>query len=93
MITKVSHGTQEFRKALEEACGLGTIVWSADGETEVRRGRTAGEGPQERSSYELEPHTFSSLPQGAFASVSEVLRSLLVTPLWILTPLSPVQIR
>lgn len=54
----------EFRKALEEACGLGTIVSSADGDTEVQRGRTAGEGPQERSPYALEPHTVSSLPRG-----------------------------
>lgn len=83
----------EFRKALEEARGLGTIVLSADGETEVQRGRTAGEGPQARSSCELEPRTFSSVPQEAFASVSEVLRSFLVTRLWVLTPVSPVQIR
>lgn len=86
MIAKGSHGTQEFRKALEEACGLGIIVSSADGDTEVQRGRTAGEGPQERSPYALEPHTVSSLPRGALASASEVLGSLLGTRLWVLTP-------
>ena len=52
IITEASHGASEFRKPLEDACGLGMIVFLC------RYGSRGSEGPWECSFSALDPAPF-----------------------------------